>query len=181
MRELKHHEKKLLKKTDFYEWKNEKNLHQVGIIRKYRLKDREDYNRYNKICGLITKLVSLLKVLKHDDKFRVQITHQLLDKLYDIGLINTKKSLELCEKIAVSCFCRRRLPVVLTTLKYTENLKESTSLIEQGHITIGTETVNDPNMLVTRRMEDNLGWSETSKIKRKVLQYHNKLDDFDLL
>ena len=94
MRELKHHEKKLLKKTDFYNWKNEKNIHQIGVIRRYRLDDREDYNRYNKICGMITKLVSLLKVLKHDDKFRITITQQLLDKQYDIGLITSKTSLE---------------------------------------------------------------------------------------
>lgn len=112
MRELKFYEKKLLKKVDFYNWKNEKNLHQIGVIRRYRLQDREDYNRYNKICGLITKLVHLLKTLKHDDKFRIAITSQLIDKLYDIGLINNKGSLELCEKIAVSAFCRRRLPVI---------------------------------------------------------------------
>ena len=81
MRELKHFEKKLLKKTDFYQWKNQNNLHQIGVIRKYRLTDREDYNRYNKLCGLVTKLCSLLKVLKSDDKFRTAISSQLIDKV----------------------------------------------------------------------------------------------------
>jgi U3 small nucleolar ribonucleoprotein protein IMP3 len=86
MRELKHFEKKLLKKTDFYQWKNQNNLHQIGVIRKYRLTDREDYNRYNKLCGLVTKLCSLLKVLKSDDKFRTAISSQLIDKVTQLPL-----------------------------------------------------------------------------------------------
>lgn len=124
--------------------------------------------------------MSLLKVLKHDDAFRIAITQQLLDKLYDIGLINSKTSLELCEKIAVSAFCRRRLPVILTTQKYTQNLKEATSFIEQGHITIGTESVRDPNLLITRKMQDNITWTDGSKIKRKIAEYQGRLDDFDM-
>ena len=141
--------------------------------------DREDYNRYNKICGMITKLVSLLKVLKHDDKFRITITQQLLDKQYDIGLITSKTSLEQCEKIAVSAFCRRRLPVIMTSQKYTQNLKEATSFIQQGHITIGTECIKDYNMQITRKMEDNITWTDGSKIKKKIAEYQNKLDDYD--
>jgi U3 small nucleolar ribonucleoprotein protein IMP3 len=51
MRQLKYHEKKLLKKTDFFNWKKENNLHELKVIRRYHLQDREDYTRYNKICG----------------------------------------------------------------------------------------------------------------------------------
>lgn len=64
-------------------------------------------------------------------------------------------------------------------MKYTQNLKEATSFVEQGHITIGTECVKDANMLVTRKMEDNISWTDGSKIKRKIAEYHNKLDDYD--
>ena len=179
MREQKFHEKKLLKKTNFYEWKNSQQIHEIGIIRKYRLDNHENYASYNKICGLVTKLVSQLKLLKHDDKFRIGITNQMIEKLYDIGQVNSKKSLELCEAIPVSAFCRRRLPVVLKLQKFTENLKEATSQVEQGHITMGTEAVTDPNMLVTRRMQDNISWTDQSKIKKKIMQYHEKMDDYD--
>jgi U3 small nucleolar ribonucleoprotein protein IMP3 len=51
--------------------------------------------------------------------------------------------------------------------------------VEQGHITIGLDTCTDPNMLVTRKMEDHLGWTDGSKIKKKVLEYQGKLDDYD--
>jgi U3 small nucleolar ribonucleoprotein protein IMP3 len=36
-RKLKFHEKKLLKKVDFFNWKNENNLHEVKVVRRYHL------------------------------------------------------------------------------------------------------------------------------------------------
>lgn len=41
--------------------------------------------------------------------------------------------------------------------------------------------VTDPAFLITRNMEDFVTWVDTSKIKRKVLKYNDKLDDYDLL
>ena len=46
---------------------------------------------------------------------------------------------------------------------------------------MGPETVTDPAFLVTRSMEDFVTWVDTSKIKRKVLKYSDKLDDYLLL
>jgi len=46
---------------------------------------------------------------------------------------------------------------------------------------VGTEVVTDPAFLVTRGMEDFVTWVDSSKIKRNVLKYREKLDDFDLL
>ncbi len=48
-----------------------------------------------------------------------------------MGLISSKK-LSDCEKITVSSFCRRRLPVVLVRLKFAETLKEAVTFVEQG-------------------------------------------------
>lgn len=77
--------------------------------------------------------------------------------------------------------CRRRLSFILVRLKFTEYLKEAVTYIEQGHIRVGTETVTDPAFLVTRNMEDFVTWVDSSKIKKKVLQYNDKLDDYDLI
>ena len=48
-------------------------------------------------------------------------------------------------------------------------------------IRVGPETITDPAFLVTRNMEDFVTWVDTSKIRRKVLQYNDRLDDYDLL
>ena len=132
MRKLKFHEQKLLKKVDFFNWKNEKNIHEIKVLRRYHIQDREDYTRYNKICGMITSLVCKLRLIAPEDPFRMQITEQVLEKLYHLGLINSKQSLELCEKMPVSAFCRRRLPIILQQLKYAETNKEAVTFIEQG-------------------------------------------------
>ena len=66
-------------------------------------------------------------------------------------------------------------------LKFAEHLKEAVTYIEQGHIRVGPETVTDPAFLVTRNMEDFVTLVDSFKIKRKVLQYNDKLDDYDLM
>jgi len=63
----------------------------------------------------------------------------------------------------------------------TETLKEAVTFVEQGHIRVGPDTVTDPAYLVTRSMEDFVTWVDTSRIRRKVLAYNDKLDDYDLL
>lgn len=142
MRKLKFHEQKLLKKVDFFDWKNEKNIHEIKVLRRYHVQDREDYTRYNKICGMVTSLVCKLKLLPPDDKFRMQMTEQLLEKLYNMGLINSKNSLQICEKLPVSSFCRRRLPIILQQLKFAETNKEAVAFIEQGRNNLIKKTLN---------------------------------------
>ena len=53
-----------------------------------------------------------------------------------MGLIYTKNNLSICEKLGVAAFCRRRLPVVMARLKFTQTVKEAVILIEQGRIYI---------------------------------------------
>jgi U3 small nucleolar ribonucleoprotein protein IMP3 len=181
MRVLKHHEKKLLKKVDFFNWKEERNVREAKVLRKYRLQDREDYSKYDRIAGQVTKLVAKLRNLDKEDPIRKQISVMLLEKLYNMGIITTKSSLSTAEHLSVSAFCRRRLPVVMMRVKMAESLKEAITFIEQGHVRVGPHVVSDPAFLVTRTFEDYVTWVDSSKIKRTIMQYNDKLDDFDLL
>ena len=181
VRKLKHHEQKLLKKVDFISWKSEKNIQEVKILRKYHLQKREDYTKYNKMCGAISSLAAKIKDLNPKDPFRAEATTKLLQKLYDLGMISAKNNLNLCEKIAASAFCRRRLPVVMVRLKMAEQIKDAVKYIEQGHVRIGPEVVMDPAYLVSRNLEDYITWTNASKIKKHVMEYNDMRDDFDLL
>ena len=84
-------------------------------------------------------------------------------------------------KIGVSRLARRRLGVVMTRLRMAENVTAAIKFVEQGHVRVGTEVVTDPAFLVTRGMEDYVTWVDGSKVKRNILRYREKLDDFDLL
>lgn len=98
-----------------------------------------------------------------------------------MGVLPTKKSLVQVDKLATAAFCRRRLAVVMVRSKMAETVKEACTFIEQGHVRVGPETITDPAFHVTRNMEDFVTWVDTSKIKRKVQKYNDKLDDYDLL
>lgn len=98
-----------------------------------------------------------------------------------MGVITTKKSLVQLEKLSTASFCRRRLPVVMVRLRMAETIREAVTFVEQGHVRVGPETVTDPAFLVTRSMQDFITWVDTSKIKRKIMAYNDKLDDYDLL
>jgi len=62
MRQLKHHEQKLLRKVSLYSWKGEDNIRVAKILRRYHIQNREDYVAYVKICGMVTQLSAKLKV-----------------------------------------------------------------------------------------------------------------------
>ncbi|KAI3970753.1 hypothetical protein MKX01_024400 [Papaver californicum] len=181
MRQLKFHEQKLLKKTDFNVFKREHGHRETQVTRKYNLTGRDDYKKYNGMCRMVQKLVNILKQMNPKDPYRIEMSDRLLEKLYNMGVIPTRKSLALCDKLSVSSFSRRRLATVLTHLKFAEHLREAVTFIEQGHIRVGPETVTDPAFLVTRNMEDLITWVDTSKIKTKVLDYNDQRDDYDAM
>jgi U3 small nucleolar ribonucleoprotein protein IMP3 len=181
MRQLKYHEKKLLRKVSLYSWKGEDNLRVAKVMRRYHIQNREDYVAYNKICGMISSLSAKLKTLKPDDAFRIAMTDQLLDKLHNMGIVTTKKSLQKADEITVSAICRRRLPVIMVRMKMAETMRTAVTFVEQGQVRVGPNVVTDPAFLVTKNMEDFVTWVDSSKVRRTVHKYNDKLDDFDLL
>ena len=180
VRKLKHHEQKLLKRTDFLSWKQDKGHRDTQVMRTYHIQNREDYHKYNRICGDIRKLAHHLSLLPSGDPVRIKHEQLLIEKLYSMGIIATKSKIsDLENKITVSAMARRRIPVVMTRLKMAENLKDATTFIEQGHVRVGPNVITDPAYMVTRSMEDYLTWVNTSKIRRNVLNFKNQLDDFE--
>ena len=98
-----------------------------------------------------------------------------------MGVITSRQGLSAAEKVNVSAFCRRRLPVIMHKLKMAETVKEAVMFIEQGHVRVGIETITDPAFHVTRVMEDHVTWVKGSSIRKKILKYNDKYDDFDLI
>lgn len=181
VRKLKHHEQKLLKKVDFLNWSQDKGHRDTNVMAAYHIHNRDDYLKYNKICGDIRKVAHQLSLLQPTDPYRIKHEQLLLEKLYNMGVLATKSKIsDLENKIGVAAFCRRRIGVVMCRLKMAESIKDANTFIEQGHVRVGPNVITDPAYLVTRNLEDYLTWVDSSKIKRNVLKYKNKIDDFDL-
>ncbi|KAG9317072.1 putative U3 small nucleolar ribonucleoprotein IMP3, partial [Chiua virens] len=182
VRKLKHHEQKLLKKVDFLAWKQDVNLREIKVIRRYHIQNRDDYHKYNKLCGALRSYAHRLSMLPPQDPFRAQMEGQLLSKLYDMGVLASQAKLsDVDNKLTVAAFCRRRLAVFMCMSKMAETVSAAAKFIEQGHVR--TSSSLHPNTLIIspRHIEDFVTWVDTSKLKRTVLAYNDELDDFDLL
>lgn len=178
MRELKFHEKKLLKKVNFLEWKSTNTTREQLVTAKYKLRDRDEYVMYNRIVGKIRKLSDALARLKDNDPTRINITKRLVSKLYGIGLIDSKKLVD-CTKVTVSSFCERRLPMIMKKLRMVPNFTDATRFVEHGHVRLGSKVVYDPSTIVSKSMEDFISWVDGSKIKKKIDEFNDERDDFN--
>ncbi|CAL5874798.1 uncharacterized protein PFLUO_LOCUS9100 [Penicillium psychrofluorescens] len=187
VRQLKHHEQKLLRKVDFHTYKSDGAHREHQIRQRYMLQDPMDYKKYNALCGSLRQLAHKLSALDPDgDATRKKVESELLEKLWRMGILKQSREqgagLSRVEReVTVSAFCRRRLAVLMVRSGMVETIKAATTFIEQGHVRVGTEVVTDPAFLVTRNMEDFVTWVDSSKIKRNIMRYREKLDDFDLL
>lgn len=137
--------------------------------------------RYAKLAHLVQQLVAKVRLLSYDSDIKTKVAKELLTFLHGLGVVEGTVSLEGCEKISVSAFCKRRLPHVLIKLKMAKHMNHAISLIEHGHIRIGMDLVTDPARLVTRDMEDLVTWSEGSKYKRAIQEFKDEQDDYDML
>ena len=106
---------------------------------------------YNKIVGIIKRIVDKLKSLKKNDEFRIKKTNEFLEKLYQIGLIKNRTNLKDADLMGISTFCRRRLAFILFKNKYCESIKQAVSYIEQGQIRI-TVRVHDKKFKMNKQM-----------------------------
>lgn len=177
-RPLKFHERKLLKKHDFMQYPQD-NWHEPFCITKYHLEDREDYRRYMRLVGLIRQLQTQLRYLPAESKIRIQITQQLMEKLYNMGLIHEKLGLAEVDKVGVEAFCKRRLPTVLRDLKMAGNCKLGAEIVHHGHVRVGTTQIRDPAFLVPRGLDDYVTWMPGSKIRQHVDTFNAMRDDYN--
>lgn len=180
MKKLNYVQSKLLKKVDLLNFKNETFERESLIVAKYRLKDQNEYRRYNKLVGRITSLVAELRKLPAACPTKIETTSALLDKLYRLGVIKSTQSLDLCVKLPVSAFCRRRVTEVLKRLRFAEHSEHAENIVLQGHIRCGKDIIRETDVLITREMEDNLTWAEGSKYKRAIKEFRGEADDYDL-
>lgn len=176
-RRFKFHEKKMLRKVDFMQYKDD-SWHESYCIPKYHLTDREDYRRYLRLVGLMKSEMSTLRILPPSSKIRIEVTDQMLKKLYDLGLIEERLGLSEIDKLGVEAFCKRRLSAILVKLKMAGNHKLASDVIEHGHVRVGVTQVRDPAFLVPRALESFVTWVDSSKIKKHVQNFNAQGDDY---
>eukprot|EP01071_Lankesteria_metandrocarpae_P006129 Lankesteria_metandrocarpae@DN4250_c0_g1_i1.p3 len=111
---------------------------------------------------------------------RIRMTEVLCNKLYECGVISSRNGLaDVDKEMSITAFCKRRLPLLLVNLKFSDHLDNAVTLVEHGHIRIGPEVVSNAGLHVTREMEDHIGWARGSEVHRHVQRFTDSVDDFD--
>lgn len=177
MRALKFHEQKLLKKTNFLEWKKTNTTREQMVTSKYLLKSRDEYKRYNLVVGMIKKLAETLSRLSDNDPTKIAVSKKLINLLYDAGLILNKKLVD-CVNVNVSSFCERRLPMVIVKKKMVQTFTHADEFVQHGHVRVGTKIINDTSVIISRCMEEFVSWVDGSKIRRKIDEFEEIQDDY---
>ena len=98
--------------------------------------------RYMKLCFAIRDLAHKISLLPSNDKIRLEYEKLLLEKCYNMGLINKTGTFSQLTYIQPAQFCRyfffhffrRRLPIMMMRLKMAEHSREAIQLVEQGRI-----------------------------------------------
>lgn len=178
MRKLKYHEQKLLKKVNLLEWKSTNTTREQHIMSKFYLQNREDYHFYNCIVGRIRKLATALSKLKDTDETKNTLGRNLVQRLYNIGIIEDKKLIE-CKNVNVTSFCKRRLSYIMLKRKMVPHTKAAITFIEQGHVRLGGRVIDNSGTLVSRGMDEFIRWVDDSKIKKKIDTFNNEYDDYE--
>ncbi|TKC43734.1 hypothetical protein EI555_017760, partial [Monodon monoceros] len=115
------------------------------------------------------------KLLKQMVFLNWEVTDLNLQELrYALGLVPTCGSPELCDFLKASSFCRHSLLTVVPELRLAQHLQAAVAFMEQGHVHKGPNVVTDPTFLHF------VIWADSSKIKRRVLEYNEVREGFDL-
>lgn len=131
--------------------------------------------RYNKLVREIKVLAEKIHGLPVNDPFKSRSSDELLSKLFDFGLISTKR-LKKISKLSVKSFCRRRIAVfMLNSGMFNGPLSIAVKYIMDGHVRVGPKTIRDPAFIVSRGQEDFLSWSPEFK-SSKIDSYHEGSD-----
>lgn len=141
--------------VDFNTYKSDADHREASVMRRYAIQGRDDYRKYNQLCGSLRQLAHRLANLDPADPFRRKHEDLLLEKMFDMGILGTGgggrgKLSDIEHKLTVSAFARRRLPVVMTRLRMADHIQGAIKMIEQGHVRVGTDVITDPAYLVTR-------------------------------
>lgn len=183
-RQLKHHEKKLLKRTNLYQypdkekgkmWSEKKEQEARRIFRL----GRNDYRQYLMMSISLRRIMDHSKKLDITDPVRHEVVTGLMTKLQSIGLLHPHQNkLVDIGRVPPEAFCRRRLAVRVNELKMAPTIDDAITFIEHGHVRVGTEVVFNPSYLVPVDKEDYITWVDNSSIKKKIQRHLDQQDDY---
>ena len=140
LRNLKYQEQKLLKKVDFLSWESDGNpdfrKRIILAIGKYKLRDQEEFFKYQKIANEVNEAIKAIKGLPDTEEyknFKIEELSKISLKLFQMG-ITREPNHPLDKKLLPEQFCNRRISYLMFKQHYAESVTLASNYIAHGRM-----------------------------------------------
>lgn len=133
------------------------------IMKKYGLRRKREIWRAAALLRSFRQRARNLAATKNEEEER-----KLLERLYRLGLLEKGATLNDVLQLTVEDILERRLQTIVAKKGLANTVKQARQYIVHGHISVDNRCVKFPSFLVTREIEDKIGYYKFEPKQLKV-------------
>ena len=135
---------------------------ELKLVGAYGLRNKRELWRNRTELSTLRRRAREMLSMDPDDRARRE--QEMIGKLYNLGLVPERATLDNILGLSVQDLMERRLQTVLFRNGMAKSLFQARQLITHGHVAIGGRKVMTPSYKVTREDEANLDYAESSPL-----------------
>ncbi|XP_075591194.1 uncharacterized protein LOC142598121 [Dermatophagoides farinae] len=136
---------------------------ELRLVGEYGLKNKRELWRVKMLLAKIRKAARELLIKPEDDPERIFHANALMNRLVRYGLLNESEcKLDFVLGLTLHKLLERRLQTRVFRQSHARSIHHARVLIRQGHIRVGSQTVNVPSFLVRLSSDQHIDFSRSS-------------------
>lgn len=143
-------------------WQKERIDEERELKNEFGFKNKKEIWKLSSLLnklGLQAKKLTALKTQQANIEKK-----QLLDKLYNMGLLNKGAQLEDVLTLTLRNLLERRLQTLVIKKNFARSIKQARQFITHGHIAIDQKVITSPSYLVTTAEENKIAFLGSSTL-----------------
>jgi len=146
--------------TPFKPWDRELLMQELVLIGEYGLRNKRELRRAEALLRKMRAVARSLYGLPIEE--RMEEEKKLISKLYRLGILPEKATLDDVLKLTVRDILERRLQTIVYRKGLAKTIYQSRQMIVHRHVMVGDRIVDRPSYLVSRDEEDKISFSPRS-------------------
>ena len=147
-------------------WIKDRLLKEIELVGRYGLKNKKELWKAETLARKLRHRARNLLALPEDE--RVEAQRVLLEKLYEMGLVERDAGLDDILGITAEHVLERRLQTIVYRKGLAKTIYQARQLIVHGHIAINGRRVTSPGYLVSRSEENLIDYAPGSPFREKA-------------
>ncbi len=138
----------------FKRWDKKRIIEERKLLKLYGLKNKKELWKAQTVLRKFRAVARRLLPLRGEEKEKRE--RELLSKLYRLGLLDEKATLDDVLSLSVTDLLERRLQTMVWRLGLARTVKQARQLIVHGHVYVNGRRVRVPSYWVKRGEERNI-------------------------